>query len=716
MSMPEQLGAYQRVDWHRLDEEAPRTSQEPGDQPSPGGLKVRGWIIPLSLLLCALQAVATIVATNIHGVILTPALIPVVAFVALFVLVLAVNPTIRICFRGGWMRPFNRPELVCVFAALLVTSGISTFGLSSHLVPLIPAPWNPEWNTAQQGWEESLTHPEEPLLNRKLYLNDIEAIRTYREGLDIAPPVEGSPFSEYVSYYLEAFQAIPWGAWAMPVLYWLVFIFGCYGIFYSLTYVVMPFWTHREKLIFPLAQLSNEIIAVENRSRWLPALFYRPGFWFGFALSLLVLSWNGMVAAGWVAGQFRINLGMGHNTVNQILSGTVLHGLTGGVSMRFCFLIIFTAIGIAFLLPTQISFSIWFYFFIAQTMILLAVWFGYGESARDFPSNFRSINNHITSQGAGALLVFSAICLFRAIKDYFLLARGKRPGEALRLALPVVTLFFFMAVVILWLQWNQISLFWATVVVLVITLMTTGIMRVLAESGIYWFQTHVGFYHLYQNFGLGRLMSPAMAAPLFPIYSVFFMDTKTFIAPNLMTGAKMQQDAQGGRSTYHWNVILCLIFTVLIAIGFSIYLAHLRGGQQMHSYFWTTAPVGTFDTAAGLLRDQPGLNTGNAVWYGVGGLWVMISLFLRQTAFWFPHPIGYVGLFNPLIGYLWFSFFIGWICKSVVVKYGGKATYETIKPIFIGLIMGELMAIGLWLILGVAYDFQSGLDLNRTAP
>ena len=90
------------------------------------------------------------------------------------------------------------------------------------------------------------------------------------------------------------------------------------------------------------------------------------------------------------------------------------------------------------------------------------------------------------------------------------------------------------------------------------------------------------------------------------------------------------------------------------------------------------------------------------------------SFTVSTTLFWFPHPIGFIMLINPLMTQLWFSFFLGWLFKKITVKYGGKATFDRVRDVFIGLILGELMAIFFWgamsLILGVKV---SGITLNR---
>jgi hypothetical protein len=100
-----------------------------------------------------------------------------------------------------------------------------------------------------------------------------------------------------------------------------------------------------------------------------------------------------------------------------------------------------------------------------------------------------------------------------------------------------------------------------------------------------------------------------------------------------------------------------------------------------------------------------------ALWYGAGALWIALTVFLRTSFFWFPHPIGFIMLVNPLMAQLWFSFFLGWVCKRVVVRYGGKTTYDRVRGIFIGLIAGELIAIIVW----AGISLWTGVDLSKVA-
>lgn len=729
---------YRRVDHAKLEDDGATGLSSDGQAMTAADRYVRWWfVVPLSLLLCVIQAVVTVYAENAPQVILTATLISVIAFGILFALVLVVNPLLRVIL----CKPFNRIEVMCIFSCLLITSGFSTFGLSSQIVPIIAAPWNPEWNTPQRGWDKDVL----PNLNPKLYLSVPEdgtdderkaalaKISVFRQGLQpsvpilddrgnpvmgpdgkvakekILAPSESAPFVEKAHYWWLVSRELPWRAWLKPLGYWAIFIVAAYGLFYSLTYVVLNYWDKREKLIFPLAKLPEALLPEPGGKRWLPATLCSTRFWAPFILTFVFLCWNGAVSAEWIVGLEGIPLGLA--SLDEVVKGSIFEGLGGSNGLKF--LIIFTAVGIAFLLPVEISFSIWFYHLIGQTMLLFAVWMGYGQNTSDFQTDWLWYNNPVTAQGAGAILVFSLISLCRAVAEPWRQGSGLSLGKRLPLMAPVIAMLLCAAVLAAWLNWNNVPLLWAMAITAGIIIITLGLMRIVAEGGIYWFQTHASVFHIYKVFGLGKLLPSALIAPVLPIYWILFLDIKTFLAPNLLNAAKMNEDTGRSRITFHVNLILTMVVTATVAVGFTILMAHVLGSQQMHSWFHSSGPQVVMDIAQTAVSEDPELQAGTAAWYGTGGVWVVASMLLRRTLFWFPHPIGYMMMVNPLTQSLWFSFFIGWICKKLVVKYGGKATFDKAKTIFIGMIMGELMAILFWSILSMIYQFRSLLTLNR---
>jgi hypothetical protein len=731
---------------------------------------VRWFIVPLSILLCIVQSVLTIYASNVRLMTLTDTLIPTMAFGVLFAIVLAGNPLLSlprfksllsVILLGGlltlnvfakleyfgpfdkfWsgvltlsvialaaatlfavlrlmgVRRINRSEITVLFAAMLVTAGISTFGLTEQLIPLIASPQNPEVNKPQKGYDLALI----PNMKPELYLQDKQAIEVFRTGVSedtqgrqLRAPRDEAGWLAFIGYFCKVATLVPWGAWLVPLTYWLIFVIGCYALFYCLTYVVLGYWSQREKLIFPLAKLPEALLPDEDGKRTLPAMLRGPGFWLGFALSFLTLGWNASVSAGWVgAADWAIPLGMSRTAFDAKVAGTILEGLGSDLQFGMMFLIMFTAIGIAFLLPLEISFSVWFYFLVGKFTILMAVWMGYGRNGGDFPSDWVWLNNPVTAQGGGALFLFSAVSLYKCLRDYAHLVSGRSFRDRVRIGLPVIGLALSLAVVTSWLAWNRIGFGWAALLMLFITLLTVGLMRIVAEGGIYWFQSHASFFHVYKMTGMGRFLSPVLVGPLIPIYSVLFLDIKTFMAPNLLNAAALRDNVGASRTKFHLSIVLSVIASVAVSLGFAILLAHVRGANAMHPWFYSSGPIYMLDMARDATTTVAKFDLTTTIWWGIGAAWVAISMYLRTTLFWFPHPIGYVMLINPLMAQLWFSFFLGWIAKKVTVRYGGKATFDRVRDVFIGLILGELIAIFFWTMLSLALGIQvGGVTLNR---
>ena len=84
-------------------------------------------------------------------------------------------------------------------------------------------------------------------------------------------------------------------------------------------------------------------------------------------------------------------------------------------------------------------------------------------------------------------------------------------------------------------------------------------------------------------------------------------------------------------------------------------------------------------------------------------------MWMRQTFVWWPlHPLGYTMLSSWATFKLWFSIFLGWGMKFAIVKYGGLKAYRQARPVFLGLVIGEMTCAGLWAILGMITGISSG--------
>ncbi|RKY62756.1 MAG: hypothetical protein DRQ02_13445, partial [Candidatus Latescibacterota bacterium] len=98
---------------------------------------------------------------------------------------------------------------------------------------------------------------------------------------------------------------------------------------------------------------------------------------------------------------------------------------------------------------------------------------------------------------------------------------------------------------------------------------------------------------------------------------------------------------------------------------------------------------------------------------GIGFMVVLLNTVMRLRFLWWPlHPLGY-----PVAGYyhfekLWFPFFISWLAKRTILRYGGIKAYRRAFPLFMGFVLGEFFMGSIWGIIGLAtgrptYAFKS---------
>ncbi len=60
------------------------------------------------------------------------------------------------------------------------------------------------------------------------------------------------------------------------------------------------------------------------------------------------------------------------------------------------------------------------------------------------------------------------------------------------------------------------------------------------------------------------------------------------------------------------------------------------------------------------------------------------------------------------MNWVWFSILLAWLLKTLTLKYTGAAGYARTRPFFLGLILGQVVVTGMWLVI----DFFTGMTGN----
>jgi len=78
---------------------------------------------------------------------------------------------------------------------------------------------------------------------------------------------------------------------------------------------------------------------------------------------------------------------------------------------------------------------------------------------------------------------------------------------------------------------------------------------------------------------------------------------------------------------------------------------------------------------------------------------------LRLRFWWWPlHPVGFLAAQSWGMHWYYGPFFMGWVAKALVTRYGGLRVYRQTIPLAVGLVVGDLLGKVMWSLYQAAAD------------
>jgi hypothetical protein len=77
---------------------------------------------------------------------------------------------------------------------------------------------------------------------------------------------------------------------------------------------------------------------------------------------------------------------------------------------------------------------------------------------------------------------------------------------------------------------------------------------------------------------------------------------------------------------------------------------------------------------------------------------------------WPIHPVGILFCRTSIGNMIWFSIFLGWLLKMGITGLFGGSAYRKARPVFLGLIFGELLAVTVWTLVPIIIIWATGAD------
>lgn len=582
----------------------------------------------------------------------------------LFALLLPLN---WLAARLACHRRLTSGDLIGVYAMTLVAAGIPTFGLALYLFPVMTGPFY--MASPENKWEK-IIFPHLPSWIAPP--PDGKAIRWFYDG---APP--GQP--------------IPWAEWARPVAAWTVLVFAFFLAMFCLAAVLRRQWVERENLIFPLVELPLEMTGAARKFAGDPSFFRAPALWIGFALPFIIHNLEALHAYIPAIPEIRL-----HNI--PLFAGLVSPPWR---YLRSRVYIHFSVIGVAYFLTTEISLSLWFFWWFGRIQHVVADSVGREPLLRRVEEN----------QYQGALLAIVAWGVWvarghlaEAWSQAWTGRRTAQEPEALPYRWAFVGLAVAGALVAIWLSAAGVGTATALFTYAVFLVICWGMARLVNESGIMFAKVVQMRPTLVLRGTVGpRNVPPRDLAVLNFVEYVFMYDLKSMMMPQLLHSLKMADEARVSRPSLYLALVLSVLVSVLASYWASLKIAYAKGALAMHPWFFISGPRSNAETLKSMLLNPLGPDFGRILALLLGGAFTWFLTLMRQRFLWFPlHPIGYVVGQGYEASRMWFPFLVGWLAKASVMKYGSIKVYRRLRPFFLGLVLGEYSAAGLWLVIDAA--------------
>lgn len=587
------------------------------------------------------------------------------AIFLIFVLSLMINLPLR---AFAPRLALNRSELLVCYIMMLISCAIPSWGFSMLLIPWIVAPTY--YVTPENQWEQYIL----PNLPKDYFVLDELAAKQFFEGLK-----EG--------------ESLPWELWVGPLLRWGAFILCFYIASVCIMMLLRRQWIAHERLAFPLAQMPLAVIPGSEGRR--KSTYLHVAFWIGMAVPALVYSLQALNVY-WA-------------DVPTIPRGTYLpvrelFGLSG-FNMGMHLTIYLEVIGLSFLLGTDMAFSLWLFAFLAflEQGVFNSLGFRIG------PGELYSQpgGQEVSYQALGAMLVLVIVGFWRARGHLRgTLLRALRLGEAegeeeeiVPYTFAYLGLLLSGGYVIWW--WHQIGISWsAWVLGFWIIILFVGLSRAVAQGGMAYARSPVvagaATLHTVGSASLGTpgIVGIAMTSP-------YAMDTRTMVMASTANGLRLAEEIPGTRRRLAFAILVTLLVSLVAAFLTILIMPYKVGGSSLTGWGFSSGyHQWIFNWAkTQMIREVP-LGYPQFGFMGIGAFLMFLLTWAQKTCYWWPlHPLGLVLGYTHPVCHTWFSVFLAWLSKVLILKIGGGAMYQNARPFFIGLAVGGFVTAGFWSII-----------------
>lgn len=604
---------------------------------------------------------------------------PLASFAALLFLLGILNPVLSLV-RREWR--FNRHELLLVWSMVTVSTGVAYIGLMRTFIINITTP---VWFTTTTS---NLAQVLLPYLPSKIFPKDPDTVKILYSGM------EGGLDMPWWHVAAE----VPWGEWLVPMAWWGLFICSLYMAMLGLAGLFTHQWIENEKMNFPLLRVP-EILGEESENRTLLRFLTHRYFIVGCALPVFLHTLNGLHAYFPEVPQIPALL-LAQPYIPR-------EGLLSGYSKLKIY--IFPAfIGFAFLTSRQVSFSLWFFFILGGLVPGLSQALGWRLPAAAVGTTFGPVLSRVEEMqmiGAVGVFFFFIVWLARNHLQLTIASVFSKSGsdDYRGFLSPRPALFLFaggLAGAVLWLYLFGMGFLAAILFLAVCFMIQLVSSRLVCQGGLPYFTLTVAPSDGFLAFLDTRLIAPVTLYLALVVQKIAFLDVRESLSPSLFHSSTLSEGSRP-RRRFLWGVVWAILLGLIVSFAATLVLYYKFGISSIPDDWAVETTRRVHESAAQLLTHPEEPKKWSIAFMLVGaGLMSLLIAGYHHFIWWPLHPIGYLTAYSSAMQLLWFGFLVGWLCNTLVLRYGGANRYKEVRRFFVGLIFGDMIMAIVWLIAG----------------
>ena len=603
----------------------------------------------------------------IHSSTFTNSQMPFALLLGLLVLGCVYNPLARV-LKPRWV--LLKQDLAAVLAVGFLGSTVPT--LAARFIAVVSAP--DYYATPENEWSTYTL----PNLREWLFPSNAGGgVSAFYQGL---PPGDSAP----------------WGIWFEPLFWWFSLLAAIMLACLCLSVILRKQWSENERLSFPFVALSLSLVEEPASGRLLPGYFRERLFWIGFGIPAMMILWNtvGHFSPGFPTFAFL-------NTYSHISLG---RGFP-----QFYITFDFYVICFAYFTTLEILLSMWLFHFLATVQVGLSHRIGFGP---------QSSSAGLNTQNTYSLVVFVLWGLWMARRhflDVWRKAIGRAPEvddseELLSYRTAAFGFIFAGLYIFFWLCKLRMRPDVAFAFMFFSFVLYLGMAKIVALSGLVSLRGGGPTGPPKSLIGAWNMDDTSIAT--LNQMGALYGWAKGFAMPGAANGAKAAERASPRKRRLGGAIFIGGALSVFVFVFTVLLLGYYGpGAENFGDYNYTDGNRHFFNYTVSEIK---GRTDAKREWWDAffavyGAAMTGLLILLNQRLPWWPlHPVGFTVSFQWPTRGSFFSIFVAWLFKLIILRTGGNQLYNRTKIFIVGVLVGYAMAVMISFVLDIVFFMGQG--------